>query len=56
MWINGEIGSVDLATKEVKLMEVKGVELSGPADITILKDMLYIPNLPSSEVVVIALQ
>lgn len=55
-WINGEIGSVDLATKEVKLMEVKGVELSGPADITILNDVLYIPNLPSSEVAVIALQ
>lgn len=54
-WVNGEIGYVDLMTKSVEIMPIEGAKLTGPADITILQNKLYIPNLPASEVVVVPL-
>lgn len=54
-WVNGEIGYVDMTTKKVEIVLIEAAKLTGPADITILKDKLYIPNLPASEVVVIPL-
>lgn len=54
-WVNSEIGYVDLGTKETELLTIEGATLTGPADITILNDTLYIPNLPSSEVVIVPL-
>lgn len=56
-WVNNEIGYVDLQTKEIELflIEDPAAQLTGPADITILNNKLYIPNLPSSEVIVVNL-
>ena len=55
-WINGEVGYIDLKTKAVELLDIEGVDITGPADITILNDTLYIPNLPSSELIVYSLK
>lgn len=52
-WINGEVGVVNLATKEVSLLTVP--QMAGPADMTLHDGKLYIPDLPNSKVVVIAL-
>lgn len=54
-WVNSEIGYIDLKTKEVSLITIDGAKLTGPADITIFQNKLYIPNLPSSEIVIISL-
>lgn len=54
-WVNGEIGYVDLKTKAVKLLSIENAKLTGPADISIFQNKLYIPNLPASEIVVIPL-
>lgn len=51
-WVNGEIGKVDLATKEVVLLPVKE-QLTGPADMTLHDGKLYIPDLPNSKVVIV---
>lgn len=55
-WENGEIGYLNLADKKVSLLEVEGAKINGPADISILNDKLYIPNLPSSEIIVLPLK
>ena len=55
-WVNGEVGYVDLTTKAVELLNIKDTTITGPADITILNDTLYIPNLPSSELIVYSLK
>lgn len=55
-WVNGEVGFVDLKTKDIKFLEIKDVKLTGPADITILNDTLYIPNLPASELILFSLK
>lgn len=51
-WMGPAIGYVDLKDKTVHAMSLTGVSLTGPADITYLNGKLYIPNLPSGEVVV----
>lgn len=55
-WVNNEIGYVDIMTKTVKLIALDGFKLTGPADISVWRDKLYIPNLPSSEVIVFPLK
>lgn len=55
-WENGEIGYLNLDDKKVNLLEVEGAKINGPADISILNDNLYIPNLPSSEVIILPLK
>lgn len=51
-WVDGEVGYVNLNTKEVTLLDMGDLIFSGPADITIEDDMLYIPDLPNSRLVV----
>ena len=55
-WVNNEVGYINLSNKEVHLLDIEGVKLNGPADITILEDKLYIPNLPSSQLVITELE
>lgn len=55
-WVNTEIGYVDVSTKTVKLITLDGSKLTGPADISVWRDKLYIPNLPSSEILVLPLK
>ncbi len=55
-WVDGEVGYVDLKTKAVELLAIDGVQLAGPADISILNDSLYIPCLPQSQLVVVSLK
>lgn len=54
-WENGEIGTVDLMTKEITSFTIEGATISGPADISIMQNVLYIPTLPLSKVVVVPL-
>lgn len=54
-WTNTEVGFIDLKTKEIELLHINGATLTGPADISILNDTLYIPNLPSSELIILPL-
>lgn len=54
-WVNGEIGQVDLNTREVSLIPV-AEQMTGPADMTLKEDRLYIPDLPNSKIVVVDLK
>ncbi len=54
-WDGGKIGYVDLKSKEIDYLTIEGVHPLGAADISILKDSLYIPVLVTSEVVVVGL-
>lgn len=54
-WVNGEVGYVNLINNKVELLNMNGVKITGPADISILNGKLYIPNLPSSETIVVTL-
>lgn len=49
-WINGELGVIDLATRNVQLLPLD-ITPSGPARIQIKNGVLYIPDLPSSRVI-----
>lgn len=50
-WVGPEIGYVDLKSNQVTLLPMTGATLTGPADLTVVGDKLYIPNLPSSQVI-----
>lgn len=52
-WVNGEVGKVNLATKEASLLVVP--QMTGPADMAWHDGKLYIPDLPNSKVVVVVL-
>lgn len=53
-WAPAGISSVDMATLEVKPLDMKlEVPVSGPADITSKDGKIYIPDLPGSRVIVI---
>ena len=39
-WNNGEVGYVDLSSKDITYLHIEGADLSGPADISILNDSL----------------
>ena len=54
-WVNGEVGYVDIATKEVTLLDLSEQKIVGPADVSILNDTLYIPDLPQSRVIQVAI-
>lgn len=54
-WVNGEIGQVNLNTREVSLIPV-AEQMTGPADMTLQEDRLYIPDLPNSKIVVVDLK
>lgn len=49
-WINGEVGVIDLATRNVRLLPLN-ITPSGPARIQLKNGVLYIPDLPSSRVI-----
>lgn len=51
-WVDGEVGYVILATKEVVIMDIN-YTFAGPADMTYEDGKLYIPDLPNSKIVVI---
>ncbi len=55
-WVDGEVGFVDLDTNVVTLLDLGEIEFSGPADITIEDNVLYIPDLPNSRIVQIYLK
>lgn len=55
-WVNGEIGYVEMATKKVTMIDLGDVKLSGPADMSLFNDAIYVPDLPQSRVVRIELQ
>ena len=50
-WVDGEVGFIDLDNNQVTLIEIPEVTFAGPADISILNDTLYIPDLPNSRLV-----
>ncbi len=54
-WVDGEIGSIDLKSGERERLQFKEKTLSGPADISIVNGVLYIPALLESEVVKVVL-
>ncbi len=54
-WVDGEVGYFDLESEQVVLLDVGDVKFSGPADITIEDDVLYIPDLPNSRIVLYSL-
>ena len=47
---------MDLSSKDITYHHIEGADLSGPADISILNDTLYIPNLTASELVIVSLK
>lgn len=49
-WVDGEVGYIDLETKKVTLFNLSNQKIGGPADISILGNTLYIPDLPHSRV------
>ncbi|MFR9651783.1 MAG: hypothetical protein SNG35_07160 [Rikenellaceae bacterium] len=51
-WVDGEVGYLDLKTNAVTLLDMGELSFSGPADITIEDDILYIPDLPNSRLVI----
>lgn len=55
-WIDGEFGYVELDTKEVVIEKFgEGVAFAGPADISLLDGVIYLPDLPNSRIVKIGL-
>ena len=54
-WINGEIGYINISNKEITTVKIEGLRLKGPADISILNNELYIPDLPESRIIQIKL-
>ncbi len=54
-WDGGKVGYVNLKSKEIDYMTIDGVHPLGAADICILRDSLYIPILPMSEVISVGL-
>ncbi len=54
-WQGGKIGYVSIRTKEIEYMAIEGMPLVGAADISIMKDSLYIPMLTASELLVVGL-
>lgn len=50
-WEGPEIGYIDLKNNHVTILPITGATLTGPADISLTGNKLYIPNLPSSEVI-----
>lgn len=50
-WVGPEIGYINLNNNQVTILPITGATLTGPADISLTGDKLYIPNLPSSEVI-----
>lgn len=55
-WENGEIGFINLADKNMNILQIDGANITGPADISIINNQLYIPNLPSSEIITLLLK
>ena len=53
-WSPAEVISIDLATKAIKNVDIKE-KMIGPADLSIIDDVLFIPDLPNSRVIVKAL-
>lgn len=51
-WVDGEVGYINLVTNEVTLLDMGELNFSGPADITIEDEILYIPDLPNSRLVI----
>lgn len=49
-WTGPEVGRVDLTTGEVDVLPIAD-SLTGPARIQLQKDILYIPDLPGSQVI-----
>lgn len=55
-WIDGEFGYVELETKEVVIENLgEGVAFAGPADMSLLDGVIYLPDLPNSRLVKIEL-
>lgn len=54
-WEGGEVGVVDLATKEVAPIDMEGVIPAGPARLVQSKGVLYIPDLPNSRIIKVKL-
>ena len=54
-WINGEVGYIDTKTGLRKIIEMNNISIQGPADISIVNNYLYIPDLPKSQVIKIKL-
>ena len=50
-WSPAEVISIDLATKAIKNVDIKE-KMIGPADLSIIGDVLFIPDLPNSRVIV----
>lgn len=51
-WVNGNVGKIDIKTKKAEMLTLP-LQLMGPADISIHKGKLYIPDLPNSKVLVL---
>ncbi len=55
-WINGELGYVNIDDRKVVIQSFgKDMQFAGPADISLLGDALYLPDLPNSRIVKIEL-
>lgn len=50
-WVNGNVGKIDLKTMKTEMLTLP-LELNGPADISMHKGKLYIPDLPNSNILV----
>lgn len=51
-WIGGEIGYIDMDTKQTTVLDLGEVELAGPGRIALHKGSLYIPDMPNSRIIV----
>ncbi len=50
-WVNGNVGKINLKDNKTEMLTLP-LQLAGPADMTLHKGKLYIPDLPNSRVLV----
>lgn len=55
-WENGEVGYIDLTSNTIKVLDLGDLKLQGPADISIMGDTLFVPDLVSSKLIKIQLK
>lgn len=55
-WENGEVGYIDLTSNAIKVLDLGDLKLQGPADISIMGDTLFVPDLVSSKLIKIQLK
>lgn len=54
-WTNGEVGYIDTESGKITTLRMEHIAIQGPADISIVGNNLYIPDLPNSRILQIKL-